>query len=140
MPDVLVCGGGPAGALAAVILARAGVRVRLLDRARFPREKLCGDTLNPGALAVLARHDLLDVTRGSVPIAGMVVTDAAGVRVEGAYGEAITGRSLPRSVLDLALLRAAEAAGAAIDEGQLVRAPRRDGRLVTGVVVAGRSR
>src|SRR6478735_986712 len=111
MTDVVICGAGPAGTMAAVILARAGVRVRLLDRARFPREKLCGDTLNPGALAVLARHGLLEATRSAVPISGMVVTDAAGVRVE----------------------------GAAIDEGQLVRAPRRQGGRVTGVVVAGRN-
>ena len=54
MTDVLICGAGPAGAIAALVLARAGVRVRLLDRARFPREKLCGDTLNPGALAMLS--------------------------------------------------------------------------------------
>ena len=139
MPDVVICGAGPAGTMAAVILARAGVRVRLLDRARFPREKLCGDTLNPGALAVLARRGLLDVTRTAVPISGMVVTDAAGVRVEGAYGDDITGRSLPRAVLDTALLRAAEAAGAEIEEGVLVRAPQRDGERVTGVIVAGRN-
>ncbi|MEO7270952.1 MAG: FAD-dependent monooxygenase [Vicinamibacterales bacterium] len=138
MPDVVICGAGPAGAMAAVILARAGVSVRLLDRARFPREKLCGDTLNPGALAVLARHGLSEVARSGVPISGMVVTDAAGVRVEGVYGPDITGRSLPRSVLDTALLRAAEAAGAAIEEGVLVRAPRRADGRVRGVSVAGR--
>src|SRR5436190_2725244 len=135
MTDVVICGAGPAGTMAAIILARAGVRVRLLDRARFPREKLCGDTVNPGALAVLGRHGLLDVTRAGIPIAGMVVTDAAGVRVEGAYGGAIAGRSLPRSILDEALLRAAGAAGAAIDEGQLVRAPMRQGSGVIGVIV-----
>ena len=53
--DVLVVGAGPAGSIAALVLARAGVRVRLVDRARFPREKLCGDTLNPGTLAILDR-------------------------------------------------------------------------------------
>ena len=49
--DVLVVGAGPAGSVAALVLARAGVRVRLVDRATFPRDKLCGDTLNPGSLA-----------------------------------------------------------------------------------------
>ena len=55
MLDVLIAGAGPAGAMAATVLARAGVRVLVLDRARFPRDKLCGDTLNPGALAILSR-------------------------------------------------------------------------------------
>ncbi len=54
--DVAIVGGGPAGALTGLLLARQGWRVRLFDRERFPRPKLCGDTLNPGALAVLARH------------------------------------------------------------------------------------
>ena len=54
--DGVVAGAGPAGALAATILARAGARVRMFDRAKFPRAKLCGDTLNPGALSVLSAH------------------------------------------------------------------------------------
>ena len=53
--DVVIAGAGPAGSMAACLLARAGVRVRLLDRATFPRDKLCGDTLNPGALDILRR-------------------------------------------------------------------------------------
>src|SRR6476660_3070609 len=57
MDDVVIAGAGPAGAFAAAILARAGWRVRLFDRARFPRPKLCGDTLNPGAVALLAHLD-----------------------------------------------------------------------------------
>ncbi len=48
MTDVVVVGAGPAGAVAATVLARAGARVALIDRATFPRHKLCGDTLNPG--------------------------------------------------------------------------------------------
>ena len=55
MVDVLIAGAGPAGAVAAIGLARAGARVLLVDRARFPRDKLCGDTLNPGALRILDR-------------------------------------------------------------------------------------
>ena len=46
--DVVIVGAGPAGALAALVLARQGARVRLVDRATFPRPKLCGDSLNPG--------------------------------------------------------------------------------------------
>ena len=57
--DVLIVGAGPAGAIAALVLARAGARVRVLDRARFPRFKLCGDSVNPGALAILFAVQLL---------------------------------------------------------------------------------
>src|SRR6478672_7898734 len=73
MYDVIVCGAGPAGSVAATVLARGGARVLLLDRARFPRDKLCGDTINPGALAVLRRD--LDAALVDAAV-------AAGVRFE----------------------------------------------------------
>jgi 2-polyprenyl-6-methoxyphenol hydroxylase-like FAD-dependent oxidoreductase len=63
MTDVLICGAGPAGAIAALVLARGRARVRLIDRARFPR-KLCGDTLIPGALGILGRLGIGAVADG----------------------------------------------------------------------------
>ncbi|MGH9113463.1 MAG: NAD(P)/FAD-dependent oxidoreductase, partial [Acidimicrobiales bacterium] len=51
--DVAVIGGGPAGTAAAITLARAGREVALVDRARFPRDKICGDGLTTGALRLL---------------------------------------------------------------------------------------
>jgi geranylgeranyl reductase family protein len=48
--DVIIAGAGPAGSAAAAFLARSGVHVLLLDRARFPREKVCGDGITPQAL------------------------------------------------------------------------------------------
>jgi flavin-dependent dehydrogenase len=54
MLDVLIAGAGPAGSIAGWVLARAGARVLIVDREAFPRPKLCGDTLNPGAIALLA--------------------------------------------------------------------------------------
>src|SRR5262245_25475805 len=138
MTDVLICGAGPAGAIAALVLARAGVRVRLIDRARFPREKLCGDSLNPGALSILDRLGIRGVAEAGVPIAGMIVTGETGIRVAGRYGDGTCGRTLRRSVLDSALLREVGAAGVDIEEGVLVRELIRDGRRVVGCSVAGR--
>lgn len=121
MPDVVIAGGGPAGAIAALVLARAGVRVSVLDRARFPRPKLCGDSINPGALAVLRRLGLSHVTEGGVLLDGMLVSGEGGVRVTGLYGGGYSGIALRRDVLDARLIEAAAAAGAVVDEDVLVR-------------------
>lgn len=122
MLDVVIAGGGPAGAVAATVLARAGARVLVLDRARFPRAKLCGDTLNPGALAVLERLDLGCALGPSIPVAGMIVTGDDGIRVEGRY-EGVSGRAIARRDLDWALLMAAAGAGARIEQDVLVQGP-----------------
>jgi len=134
-PDVLIVGAGPAGAVAAIVLARAGARVLVLDRARFPRPKLCGDTINPGALRVLHRLGLAGVVEGGRPIRGMIVT-GGGARVVGPYRVA-EGAALTRSILDARLVGAARAAGAAVEEGALVHGPLMDetGRRVAGVRV-----
>jgi flavin-dependent dehydrogenase len=139
--QVLIAGAGPAGAITGLLLARAGVRVRILDRARFPRHKLCGDTINPGALAILERRGLRDVTHGGLPVDGMVVGGERRVRVDARYGDGCQGIAIPRRVLDQRLLAAAAAAGASIEEGVLVEralvSP--DGSTVEGlVIVSGR--
>jgi menaquinone-9 beta-reductase len=135
--DVIVAGAGPAGALAATILARRGARVLLMDRARFPRPKLCGDTLNPGALRQLQPHIPLSLIENrSLPIAGMVLTGPH-VEVRGTYPDGQQGRALSRSVLDSLLLDHATAAGAEVQEKVAVQAPHVDERRgrVAGVVV-----
>jgi len=140
MDDVAIAGAGPAGALAATILARAGLTVRLFDRARFPRHKLCGDTLNPGALDVLRRHaDISALTERGLPIAGMLLTGPGQVRVRGEYGGQTRGRSITRSELDRWLLERAVGAGVRFEEQVVIRdVAMRDGR-VGGVVTAGRA-
>jgi menaquinone-9 beta-reductase len=137
--DVLVCGAGPAGAVAAIVLARAGARVLVIDRARFPRDKLCGDTINPGALAVLRRLNLDSAAAGGLAVHGMIVTGESGVRVEGRYGDA-TGRALKRGVFDASLVGAAAQAGARIDEGVFAREAIVEDGQIRGVWVAGRDR
>ena len=122
MDDVAIAGAGPAGALAAIILANAGLRVRLFDRARFPRHKLCGDTLNPGALSVLQRHvDVSSLVGQSDPIEGMLLTGPGGVSVRAKYGRGLAGRAVTREVLDQWLVSRAIAAGASIEESVPVK-------------------
>src|SRR4051812_32190052 len=120
MHDVVIAGAGPAGAIAATVLARGGARVLVLDRARFPRDKLCGDTLNPGALAILARLGLATAAAGGLALDGMIVTGPTGVRVVGRYGTH-QGTSISRRRLDMALIVAASDAGAEIEEDVLVQ-------------------
>jgi flavin-dependent dehydrogenase len=142
MPDdVIVVGAGPAGTMAAMVLARAGARVRVLDRAVFPREKMCGDSLNPGAIRLLARHGLDEaVTARGLPVEGMLLTGPGGAAVEGRYPGGILGRSILRRDFDLLLLEAAVASGARVEQGVRVVGPIVDraggGRTVRGVVVA----
>ena len=117
MPDdVLIVGAGPAGSMAALVLARAGVKVAILDRVDFPRDKLCGDSINPGALALLRRHALAaDVEARGVPIHGMLVTGPGNAAVNGRYADGAAGRSLRRRELDAILLNAATGAGATFE-------------------------
>src|SRR5439155_20609037 len=141
MDDVLIVGAGPAGAVAATVLARAGARVRLLDRAMFPRDKLCGDTINPGTLAVLRRLALNDeIERRAVRVDGMILTGERGVTVEGRYPQGLSGCAIVRRDLDWLLLQHAAMAGCEVECGVSVqRAVVHTAALrpaVTGVVAA----
>jgi menaquinone-9 beta-reductase len=145
MVEVLIAGAGPAGSTAAIVLARAGVRVLLVDRARFPRDKLCGDSLNPGTLALLGRLGVREaVDREGLRIEGMVVTGDTGVAVRGDYPAGLHGRTLSRRTLDQLLLDAAAAAGAQIELGARVTGPLFDdvaaGGVVRGAIIEARGR
>jgi flavin-dependent dehydrogenase len=140
MLDVLIVGAGPAGAVAAVVLARAGVRVRIVDRATFPRGKLCGDTVNPGALARLQALGLAaDLEVRGLPVAGMLVTGERGVAIEGRYPDGVVGRAIVRRDLDWLLLRGAIDAGCQFEAGVSVRGAvvtdDKAGRAVSGVTI-----
>jgi geranylgeranyl reductase family protein len=141
--DVLIVGAGPAGSLAALMLARAGVSVHLLDRARFPRPKLCGDTLNPGSLAILDRHELgAPVRARSIPVSGMTVTGPGRVTVSADYPAGVCGAAITRHVLDARLVEAAVSAGARFEPDvtvlEALTSP--DGRRVIGVRTAAGTR
>jgi menaquinone-9 beta-reductase len=112
--DAVVVGAGPAGSVAALVLARGGARVALADKAAFPRDKACGDLIGPRGVQVLADLGV------SVPDAGHG-SDLLAVGPSGRRSRlpAFTGRTypghgivVPRRDFDHALREAALAAGA----------------------------
>lgn len=121
--DVLVVGAGPAGSITALVLARAGAQVALLDKARFPRDKACGDFVGPRGLQVLA--DLGVPEPPGLDVGDMVVVGPSGRRVVlPAYdGDSYPGRAraVTRTVFDDALRTAALEAGAVAHEGRADR-------------------
>src|SRR5438445_2468983 len=141
MDDVVIVGAGPAGAVAATVLARAGARVRLVDRSAFPRDKLCGDTVNPGTLALLRRLGVSAcIDERGLPVDGMRLTGENGVAVAGRYPRGLTGRAIVRRDVDWSLLQRAIAAGAGFEPCVVVRRPIVDEgggrRRVCGVAIA----
>jgi 2-polyprenyl-6-methoxyphenol hydroxylase-like FAD-dependent oxidoreductase len=114
MPDVTIIGAGPAGSIAAILLARGGWDVTIVEQHRFPRDKVCGECLSALGLEVLARAGLTERLRGFGPVElrRTVLVDACGREVVIALPRAMWG--LSRSVLDDALLREAARAGARV--------------------------
>jgi menaquinone-9 beta-reductase len=116
--DAVIVGAGPAGALAAIGLARRGLAVLLADRAEFPRWKVCGCCLNGAALAALDAAGLgtLAVDCGARPLEGILLA-ARGRTAALALGRGVV---LSREAFDAALVRAAVVAGAAFLPGTAV--------------------
>ena len=62
--DLIIVGGGPAGATAALYAGRQGLKALLLEKERFPRDKVCGDALSGKAVTILRELGLLEKVRG----------------------------------------------------------------------------
>jgi geranylgeranyl reductase family protein len=130
---VIVAGGGPAGSTLAWELARRGVRVLVLERTRFPREKVCGDYVEPRGLRVLGRMGCLARLEAGLPLPVTHSTTFVDGRRSYAgeipfyRGDDVVGRHgyiLPRDELDDAMLEAAEKQGASVHQDTLVTAVR----------------
>jgi geranylgeranyl reductase family protein len=137
--DVIVVGAGPAGSTTAFYLAQAGLDVLLLEKSRFPREKVCGDGLTPrGVRALVAMGIGVSEEDGWVRNKGLRVI-GAGQRMELPWPELSSypgyGLVRPRTDLDQMLARRAEQAGARLLEGVTVTGPVLDDRTgrITGV-------
>lgn len=136
--DVLVVGGGPAGSTVAGLLAERGHRVVLVDRARFPRAKPCGEFINPGAIRALERLGLAGSVQALSPaiLEGWELMDDAGSVTSAGLGADTVGWGVDRSRLDATLLRVAGEKGVTTMEG--VRIEQVDRSDPAAVVVGGR--
>ena len=137
--DVIVVGAGPSGSTTAYYLAQAGLDVLLLEKSRFPREKVCGDGLTPrGVKALVAMGISVSEQDGWVRNKGLRVI-GAGQRMELLWPELSSypdyGLVRPRTDLDQMLARRAQQAGARLHEGVTVTGPVLDDRTgrITGV-------
>jgi geranylgeranyl reductase family protein len=137
--DVIVVGAGPAGSTTAYYLASAGLDVLLLEKSRFPREKVCGDGLTPRAVkALVAMGVPVTESDGWLRNKGLRVI-GAGMRLELPWPELTSypGYGLVRTRLDFdeELARRASQAGARLLEGVNVTGPVIDERTgrITGV-------
>jgi geranylgeranyl reductase family protein len=138
--DVIVVGAGPSGATTAFYLAQSGLDVLLLEKSRFPREKVCGDGLTPRAVKTLVNMGIsVSEQDGWVRNKGLRVI-GAGKRLELPWPELASypGYGLVRTRLDLdeTLARRAQQAGARMLEGVTVTGPVLDERTgrITGVI------
>jgi flavin-dependent dehydrogenase len=143
--DVIVVGAGPAGAATAILLAERGLEVLVLDRARFPRPKVCGEYLSPEAARILDRLGVLKVldAAGAAPLAGMRITAPDGTVLEGRYRSVGAWRpyrghalGVPRDVLDAVLVDRLRALPVELREGVRVTDVVCEGDRVVGVEAA----
>jgi len=121
--DVCIVGGGPAGAACAIVCAQAGLQVVVAEREIFPREKVCGDCLNPACWPVLRRLGVADTIRdlphGKLETVEFVSINGTKVTVDlPVHDDAEI--AVKRSLFDQALLQQARAAGADVIEQAMV--------------------
>jgi len=115
--DVVVIGAGPAGSVTARELARTGYRTLLIDKATFPRAKVCGCCLNGAAVATLERLGLGDVLHGAIPLTRVNI--AAGSH--SAELRLPRGVALSRDVFDIRLIEAAVRVGVEFRSGTVAK-------------------
>ncbi|MET7425721.1 NAD(P)/FAD-dependent oxidoreductase [Dactylosporangium sp. NPDC005555] len=133
MYDVIVVGARPAGAATGMLLARRGLKVLMVDRARFPSDTLSTHQIQPAGVQRLDHWGLLDtLLAAGTPATGSVRFDISGTVVQGRYPDGFLC-SPRRTVLDKILVDAARDAGAEVREGFHVAGVVNDGSRVTGI-------
>ncbi|BFM41212.1 NAD(P)/FAD-dependent oxidoreductase [Synechocystis sp. LKSZ1] len=120
--DVIVVGAGLAGSSAAIQLAQRGYQVLLLEQARYPTHRLCGEFLSVEVIEIFARLGILETVRavGAYPIQNVYLTNNQGAEFRGELPGTALG--LSRYQLDRILWERAEAVGAIAHQGTAVKA------------------
>jgi menaquinone-9 beta-reductase len=141
--EVIVVGGGPSGAATAWALAQEGVDVLVLDKAKFPRDKICAEYLSPQASRILSDMRVLDEIEKTNPghLAGMSIRAPNGHIANGEFaanhgfhGFRDKGLAIRRTILDDIVLRGARTVGARVEESMRVTDVARNGSArVSGV-------
>ena len=125
MFDVAIVGGGPAGSSCAAFCAAAGLRTAIFEREKFPREKVCGDCINPACWPILRRLQLAQRMR-DLPHGKLARVDFIGItgqRISVALPEDENAEiAIKRSLFDNALLERARESGATVFESATVTA------------------
>lgn len=124
LSQVVIIGGGPAGAAAAIALCHAGHRPTLIERASGPAHKVCGDFLSAETVGQAVDLGCDPARLGAAPISRVRLVHG---KREAEATLPFPALSLSRRVLDQALLKQAERAGATLLLGQAVRRLAREG-------------
>lgn len=119
--DVAIVGGGPSGSSCAAFCAAAGLRVVVIEREKFPREKVCGDCINPACLAVLEKLGLAGEAE-RLPHAALEAVDFISIKGRSVRASLAGARmvAIKRSVFDNCLLNRARELGAEVHEQSTV--------------------
>jgi geranylgeranyl reductase family protein len=118
--DVAIVGAGPAGTAAGVLCVRAGLRTVIVERAKFPREKVCGDCINPRCWPLLDELDVADSVAAAAhaPLDSVAFSAPGGLSVSVPLPAHPRGEiAIKRSLFDNVLLQRAVAAGVRVHEG-----------------------
>jgi geranylgeranyl reductase family protein len=137
--DVIVVGAGPSGSSCAAFLSKAGKKVLLLDRARFPREKVCGDGISGRSVGVLKELGILDRFNDleHQDMYGVTFSSPDGTVApisSGKEGERAPGFVCRREVFDDVVFQHAKSLVAKTIEGFFVKDLVMDGKRVVGVM------
>ena len=119
MVDVAIVGGGPAGSSCAAFCAAAGLRTLVIEREKFPREKVCGDCINPACWPVLERLEVAEAIRnsphGALDAVEFIAINGKTLRVGLPRGDQ-REIAIKRSIFDQLLLNRARTRGAEVRE------------------------